>query len=233
MAAFAERHGIRYPLLADEGSEVIRALGLLNEEAAPAIAGIPHPGVFVLDQDGIVTEKRFYASYRERDTGVGILERALGIATPRHGPETAANGPALSARAWFDAESYAWGQRLWLSIELTVAPGYHINGPSAPEGYIPLALTIGLPERVVAGELRWPATRPLELAGLGERLEVYEGTVRVDIPITFMVADAGELEVAVRLTYQACTDVDCLPPESLSLALRLPEVALIERPKPS
>ena len=31
LSAFADKHGITFPLLADEGSVTIRALGLLNE----------------------------------------------------------------------------------------------------------------------------------------------------------------------------------------------------------
>ena len=43
LGAFAEKYGIRYPLLSDEWSAVIRRLGMLNEQVAEhhAFYGVP------------------------------------------------------------------------------------------------------------------------------------------------------------------------------------------------
>lgn len=102
LAAFAEKHGITYPLLSDEWSKVIRELGLLNEHVFEqhsangvrrneAHYGVPYPGTFVLDERGIVVDKRFFQSYRERETGVGVLENALRITSPEHGSDRVAS----------------------------------------------------------------------------------------------------------------------------------------------
>jgi len=88
LAAFAAKQGITYTLFSDQGSKLIRDLGLLNEHvyehhAAYGIPkrdhhwGVPYPGVFLLDAEGRVTQKRFQQSYRERETGVAVLERGL------------------------------------------------------------------------------------------------------------------------------------------------------------
>ncbi|MFN0093593.1 MAG: protein-disulfide reductase DsbD domain-containing protein [Dehalococcoidia bacterium] len=177
--------------------------------------------------------KRFYASYRERDTGSGLLNHVLGIATPPAGPERIAIGEGVTVRARFDRETYAWGQRLWLTVELTPAAGIHLNGPAVPEGYQPLAIALRLPERVVAGEPAWPATRDLAVASIGEVLPVYDGPIRVEVPVSFMVVDAGPLEIGVDITYQACTESDCLLPATVRLELPVEESALIERPRPA
>ena len=53
---FAGRVGIDYPLLSDPGSEVIRAFGILND-TVPADNrnyGIPFPGYYVVDENGVV-----------------------------------------------------------------------------------------------------------------------------------------------------------------------------------
>ena len=113
LAAFAAKHGIRYALLSDEGSHTLRRLGLINErvyedhaaygiQPNPRHAGVPYPGAFVLDERGVVVRKRFHESYRERDTGTGLLAQSLGILdTPRwsrDGGQRADSGRAGLAR---------------------------------------------------------------------------------------------------------------------------------------
>ena len=208
-----------------------RQLGLLNEEAAERVAGIPHPGVFVLDEPALIVEKHFYDSYRERDTGTGLLEHTLGIQLAAHGPEASGAADVVRVRAWVDAPVYTWGQRLWLTVELTVAPGYHVYGEPIPDGYVPLSVTVAPLDRVVVGEPRFPQAEPFRLDGLDEQFWVYAGTVRLSLPVTFMVVDAGEQRVSLRVAFQACSDRDCLLPTEVDLELRLPEAPLLERPQ--
>ena len=71
LARFAAAHGVTFPLLSDEGSKVIRELGMLDEQvyehhAAFGVTdrddrfwGVPYPGEFLLDERGVVTQKRF------------------------------------------------------------------------------------------------------------------------------------------------------------------------------
>jgi hypothetical protein len=230
--AFARKYGISYPLLSDEGSKAIRALRILNEEAPPPVFGIPHPGTFVLDAGGTVRSKHFYASYRERDTGVGTLAHVAGIEAPGHGTafEAAADGVAVSA--WLDKDQYAWGQRVWLTVDLQIAPGLHVYGQPVPEGYYPLEVTVAPIERVVVGAPVTPPPAPFRVEGLDEQFAVYEGSVRIEIPLTFMTVDGGALAVALTVSYQACSATDCLPPAAVSLVLPIEEAPLIERPQP-
>lgn len=231
LAGFAARYGIEYPLLSDDGSKVIRSLGLLNEEANENVFGIPHPGVFVLDGEGRVTQKAFYRSYRERDTGTGLLEHVLGIASEAQGVPKERATSHVEARAWLDRPTYAWGQRVWLNVELTMAPGIHIYSRPIPDGYCAVEVRVEPIERVSVGEPRWPATTPFAIEGLDESFAVYSGTVRVSVPITFMVVDAGRLTVNVEIAFQACSERECFPPESVHFALAIDERPLIERPQ--
>ena len=84
LRGFADTHEITYPLLSDEGSHAMRGLGLINDRVQEdhAVYGIkpsarhvnlPYPGVYVLDRAGVVVQKRFYESYREGDTGPGLI----------------------------------------------------------------------------------------------------------------------------------------------------------------
>ena len=79
LAAIAEKRGITFPLLSDEGSHTIRALGLLNEhlveqhtfygiQTRDEQLGVSYPGTFVLDEHGVISQKHFEQSYRVRST---------------------------------------------------------------------------------------------------------------------------------------------------------------------
>ena len=59
LAKFTEKKDIAFPLLSDPDSKTIIAYGLLNNEAKGKQAGIPYPGTYVLDKDGVVRAKLF------------------------------------------------------------------------------------------------------------------------------------------------------------------------------
>lgn len=235
LAGFAAKHGITYPLLADEGSRVIRELGMLDDDLDRHHAefgrqvrddqrGVAYPAVFLLNPDGVVTEKRVHPKYRIRDTGTGLLESALGIAAPRHGPEAAAEGEAVRVRAYFDAPAYRPYQQLRLAIELTVTKGWHVYTTPIPAGYTALAAELAPMDGVDAGAPTWPAGRPHRVEGLDEEFSVLDGVIRGQMPVTFAVAaGTGELRPEVTVHYQACSDTTCLRPATVRLNLLVRE----------
>lgn len=238
---FAEKHGITYTLLSDEGSKVIRALGLLNEQvyeqhAAYGIPkqdrhwGVPYPGVFLLDAQGYVTQKRFQQSYRERETGVGVLEQGFGAASSIHGPESLGQSEGVKVRAYLDSETYRFFQRLWLTVDLTIEPGRHVYAQPIPDGYIPLAIEVAPIEGLVVGDPQWPTPQPFRVAGLDEAFSVYEENVAVSLPVTLtQEGDDQTLQVVVR--YQACSATDCFLPCTITLQLPVRSADHVERPR--
>jgi len=238
---FATKHGITYALLSDEGSKVIRDLGLLNEQVYEQHAaygvpkqdrhwGVPYPGVFLLDARGYVTQKRFHQSYRERETGVGVLEQGFGITSSVHGPEAVARSEGVRVQAYLDSETYRFFQRLWLTVELTIEPGLHVYAQPIPEGYTPLAIEIAPIDGMVVGTPQWPTPRPLRVTGLDEAFYVYEGSVTISLPVTLtQEGDDQTLQVAVRS--QACSKTDCLLPCSITLRLPVRSADHVERPR--
>lgn len=175
--------------------------------------------------------KHFYASYRERDTGVGVLDHLLGVTSPLHGPVHEAATGGVTVRAWWDKDSYAWGQRVWLTVELDIPPGLHVYGRPVPDGYYALDVELEPIERVVAGSATSPEVRPFRVEGLDEAFHVYDGRVRVELPVTFMLVDGGILDVAARVSFQACSSSECLLPQSVRLVLPISERPLVERPQ--
>lgn len=227
-------------MLADEGSRVIRELGMLDDELDRHHAefgrpvrddqrGVTYPAVFVLDRDGIVTDKRIHAKYRIRDTGTGLLEAALGVAVPRHGPEGQAGGDAVRVRAYFDSPTYRPYQQLQLTVELTAAPGWHLYTTPTPDGYVALAAHVEPMDGLQTGPDRWPAGHRHRVEGLDEEFSVLDGVIRGTLPVTFAVAaGAGDLRPTITVRYQACSETACLPPAEVRLALPVREAAFAE-----
>jgi len=72
----AAKREITFLLLSDPGSKTIEAFGILNKEATGRAKGVPYPGVFILDQKGIIRTKLFHEGYKERPTSADLI-RAL------------------------------------------------------------------------------------------------------------------------------------------------------------
>ena len=233
LAAFSERHQIGFPLLSDQGSRVITALGMLNEgvydqHAFYGVAhqdfywGVPYAGAFSLNEQGVVTDKRFQTSYRMRESGVAMLEESFGVASTSSGPHVHASGPGVALRAHLDTDTYRTYQRLRLTLELAIEPGLHVYGQPIPEGYQPLEIEVEPIEGLLVGALEGPAPQPFQMQGLDDQFFVHSGATRWSLPLTF-TQKMGDLRVRVLVRYQACSEHDCLLPAQPELELPLTE----------
>ena len=70
-----------FPLLRDEDTTHVTALGILNTEYEPGSRayGIPYPGIFLLSPDGAVLAKFAEEDYRNRPDFDYVLEAARGL----------------------------------------------------------------------------------------------------------------------------------------------------------
>ncbi len=242
LTTFAAKHNITYTLLSDEGSKVIRELGLFNENvfehhAAYGVPkrdqcwGVPYPGVFLLDEQGYVLQKRFQQSYRERETGVAVLERGFGLTSSVRGTPVHAQAQGIQVAARLDSPTYRSFQRLWLTVDLDIDAGLHVYGQPIPEGFIPLTVEVTPGEGLIVGAPEFPPPTPHRLEGLDEEFYIYEGKVAVSLPLTFTHdADDTLLQVAVR--YQACSDeLGCFMPQTVTLQVPVQVQDHIDRPR--
>lgn len=232
LASFAQRYAIGYTLLSDEDSRVIRSLGLLNRHIEQQAAhygatvrdhhqGVPYPGTFVLDERGVIAEKRFEQSYRVRPQAAALVEDRVISDGSGPGVRTTARTHEIAATAWIAQATYRPYQRLDLRLDVAVAPGLHVYGRPIPDGYTPLSVEIDLLESLeVLGPPQWPAGRPFRVAGLEERFVVHEGAVRGTAPL-FLARNIGDVELVTRLRYQACSADECFPPDEVVLRLAL------------
>ena len=221
----------------------MRGLGLINDRVQEdhAVYGIqpsarhvnlPYPGAFVLDRDGVVRQKRFYESYRERDTGTGLITEALGIVKEPASPVVATDGP-VTVRAWLDSPTYVFFQRVMLTVEVATATGFHVYGQPVRDGLTPLSIEIDALDGLQVGPARWPVPRRVTVPGVDEGQWVYQGIVRGTVPLTFAAAPGrGDRMVGVTVHYQAHGAASRRAPSAVQLQLPVGEAALVGRSLP-
>ena len=218
LKSFAEKHRVTYPLLADTDSAVIRQFDIFNTLVPKGHRwyGVPFPGTFMVDEQGIVTDKSFYASHGVRDSVGRMLQEKFHI-TPEGCPTQTLETDDLKATASLTSGTVRRGQIQTFILNIEMKPGRHIYGPHLSGGYIPTTLTFQNIEDVRFGETVYPEPEPLTLKALNETLPVYEGCIT--LKATFLNRSRDNITVRARLDYQACDDRECYMPVQLDFEL--------------
>ncbi len=222
LADFATGFGIDYPLLADQDSEVIRAWGLFNHEIEPDHAhyGIPHPGMFLVDEQGMIFDKHFGPDHRIRESVANVLQERFGLPAGHDGVSLETDHGRI--RAWFSAPTVRPQQLNFLTIEIDVPPGEHIYGEPLPEGYIPLHVHIEADEELLSvDEIQYPRTKILHMPVLDEHLPVYDGLVKIKVLCRGLTTEVIDIEPKIHIRLQACDENLCHPPQDVELKLPL------------
>ena len=60
---FSDQMKITFPLLSDPESKTIEAYHIRNEAARGRAEGVPNPGTFILDQQGVIRAKLFLENF--------------------------------------------------------------------------------------------------------------------------------------------------------------------------
>jgi hypothetical protein len=130
------------------------------------------------------------------------------------------------------------GQSVTLSVRLDIHEGWHVNSATPSLEYlIPTRVEFTDPAAAAVEQVAYPEGRMVTLEFAKESLSVYEGTVTIRATIR-PPSDSpqGLREVPARLTYQACSNKACLPPETVAFAIPLrvagDPVAANARPAP-
>ena len=230
---FAEKQDIPYPLLSDLGSRVIRDYGILNDQIGSDDAflqGIPYPGAFVCDADGVVIAKSFHDTYKKRDSPETLLDAARGrVELSKDAPSAVCEGPEVRITAAIHGGKGTIRQGIVrkLVVRFELSEGLHLYGEPVPEGMIPTKVTPRGPDGLVFGEPELPDTTSLTLPGIDAALHVWSGSFDITIPFypdarlasETRPLDRDAIEIAVDVRYQACDDEACLLPRNETLSL--------------
>lgn len=225
LRAFAERYGITYPLLSDEGSRVIREFGILNTLVDPdeAVYGIPYPGIYAVGEAGRVERKFFHRLYQERDAASMLLRLGYGVVPDApEAPSVAISADAVQVTAHLATPDLKPMQLTELYVTLDLPEGLHANARDLPEGYVPTAVTVLGPEGVDVGEPQYPPGGPFRVEGIPEVLSVYSGRVVIAVPLRSQLREGDTVTLDVEVRFQACNDRECFLPRTERLQLVAP-----------
>ncbi|WP_172600440.1 DUF255 domain-containing protein [Sulfurivermis fontis] len=150
------------------------------------------------------------AAARQPEVYTSLL---IGMNRLRHGDAGAVH---YAARGTVRVRSRLHGQRL--RLELEIAPGWHINAHQPLQEYlIGTRLTLaGAASAWRLGPIAWPQPKVTRLGFQKEPLAVYEGRLRLDVPLERGETEEGGI-APLELRLQACSDRICLAPETVRL----------------
>ena len=235
LADFREAYDITYPLLSDPDSIVIREFGILNtligEDEHPWF-GIPFPGAYVIDSEGLITHKFFENNLAIR-VGPEILLRASQgetvemVGAEREAPEETIWNVRL------DGDRLAPSLIKDLVARIDVPKGRHLYADPAPESNVPVALILDHNPQIVTKDLVKPDSHSLTLAGTGEVIEVYEGAVEIRLPITVntnlgeATTEPQQITIEGDLAWQTCDDEVCDLPRRERFSVTVPLASML------
>jgi peroxiredoxin len=79
LKTFSDRAKITFPLLADPESKTIDAYHIRNPAARGKAEGVPSPGTFILDREGVIRAKLFLEGHRVRHSTEELVKAAKAV----------------------------------------------------------------------------------------------------------------------------------------------------------
>ena len=230
LADYAAAHDTTFTMLSDPDSEVIRSFGILNTLIPPddhPWYGLPFPGSYVVDADGIIVAKFFEHNFAVRSGPEQLLAAALGQEFEVPGPSGDEPEDRVSVDVRVDGDRLPMGVTRQIVATFRVPDGQHLYGEPVPDGLVAAAIELDDLDGILSYEPVAPPTAPLTLAGTGETLQVYDGDVVLRLPITqnarkMQKDDEGRfVTISGRVRWQACDDAECFLPESMPFSFRV------------
>ena len=225
IARFTERHGVTFPVLSDADSAVIDQYGIRNTGVPEdhRLHGMPFPGAYLTDAQGRIAQKHFNTNYRVRESAETIIRGDLGEWHDAHGHPAAAGGAVSAALGSPELKPFS---RIDVLVRIDLPEGRHAYGEPVPEGLTATSVTVTGPDDLRVEAPVMPPTRPLYVEGVGEELAVFDGDIRIRVPISYRSAEApgggDTVPIAVEVRYQACDELVCFLPAEERLTLDAP-----------
>jgi hypothetical protein len=220
---FADRKGIKFPLLSDPDSKAIRDFGLLNEDAPKnsPFFGVPHPATYIVDARGVVKSRYFEDDYRKRYTVANILTGQLNFRTGAS--RTAMKNPRLALTASASNAVVRAGERIRLMLDVELPPKMHVYAPGV-QGYIPIEWKLNESPAFEAVVFDYPPSKTLHLPAIKETAPVYDKAFSLQRELVIAqtarlkpVLSGSDFVIEGSFRYQACDDTKCYLPETIPL----------------
>jgi hypothetical protein len=202
------------------------------------VSGLSYPAVFVIAPDRTV-KWRFVSQGEElRLTGAAILARSVGARIAA--VETAAVAKRVNVTLTATNAVVGLGNVIDLGVTVEVPPGLHIYGPKVSGTYRGLTWAMGDSRKCwTAQDPVYPQAEMRNFPFEADSLPVYEGTVRLmrevliepvlkanDASVYKLFSEvcvdaASNIRLSGTLSFQACSDKQCFPPETVPLEWKL------------
>lgn len=228
LADYASAHDVTFTMLSDPDSNVIESFGILNTLIPPddhPWYGIPFPGSYVVNGDGVITAKFFEHNFAVRSGPEQMLAAALGQEFEVRVGEQSVD--EVSVEVAFEGDVLPMGVTRHVVATFQVPDGQHLYGPPVPQGLVAATIELDATEGILSYEMLVPPASELTLSGSGDTLQVYDGNVILRLPVAqnaraMQKDDDGRfVTISGRVRWQACNDAECFLPESAPFSFRV------------
>jgi peroxiredoxin len=219
LAEFSKRKSITYPLLSDSSSKLIDAFGIRNVEATGAQAGIPVPGYFLIDKQGVIEKRFFEDGYINRLTANNVYQNIFGdVALPQ--PVRTLPSPHVVLTTMQSDKEVTPGELVRLVVTIIPDRDTHVYARGAEKDhYIVASLTLDPSNLYSVRPTAYPKPEMMHFPESNETEPVYTGRTDLDTSVAAVVnketlaifAKDPSLHITGNLEYQACTSRVCFP----------------------
>lgn len=129
----------------------------------------------------------------------------------------------VSAKVFPQFDRLERGGRCLLAVELQINDQWHINAnPATPDFLVPTEVKVLSEQKVRVKNVLYPKHKLLRVNGSDQPYQVYGGKTTIFVQLE---ADAGETAkigvLRVQVTFQACNQDTCMPPDEVNLEGKL------------
>ncbi len=221
---FADRKGLSYPLLSNREGRLSASFGIVNHHVPQDDAnyGMPFPGTYIVDENGVVEAKFFEEDHGERHTAATMLTKHFREPSGRAVSTVETKHLKLTTSA--SEETVRPGNLVTLAIEVELGEKMHVYAPGVEGGYIPIRWTVENTAGWAAAEALYPESKMMHLPAINETVPVHEGTFTVKRDLVIgqnnqlkPLLQDGKIVVEGEFRYQACDEKICYRPQSVPL----------------
>lgn len=210
-------------MLSDPDSKIINEFGILNTTLTPddePYYGIPYPGCYIVDSDGVIIEKFFEQHMIVRPNADQLLRAATGFKVELDVVEAPEN---VTVDVQFDGEDLRALIARDLVVTIAVPDGQHLYGEPVPPGMVATSVVIDEIQGLATRSPKLPPTHEHTLAETGETLHIFDGHVQILIPLIYNGrVFAQSIRVTGSVVWQSCDDDVCRLPGRHDFELEIP-----------
>jgi thiol:disulfide interchange protein DsbD len=152
------------------------------------------------------------------------LALAASFLIPAPAPTSQSEEKVVEAKGLISRDAVRPGETFKAAVILKVQAGYHIND-NAPldEFMIPTALVVDQGQDFEVLEIAYPKGRRARFSYSETELVVYEGEAVLGVLVRAKPSlAAGPRVLKCALSYQACNNESCLPPQEVAFDIAVP-----------